>query len=295
MLKSSAIVISCKNHKPEKFDSIVKFVRFAVRHSEYVKVTENKDYKTLKSSFETICADVDVLTCNETLIREKLSAIDAENLIVCRKEIIAIKEEIDAIGVNIDEYNALGTTDKVFIILQAHTAMPSIKLSTDILENIDMKTPVEKYYSQGTLKGIKDIMKSIFTNIVGKEGELFYGVKLRNSNFSDMDIRNCLAYFRGNAKRTVTKKDGAEIYGNYTWQCKEGTANAQAMALTNLFAVVLDRSKDYEVIKPETPVEEPQEKTPIKRVGGITKVKKQEDIEQAEVEKQEKSVEKSAQ
>lgn len=266
MLKSSAIVISCKNHKIDKFDAICNFVRFTVRHNEYVKISENKDFKALKESFTSACADVDVLTCEESLIKEKLSALDAENLINFRKEINALNAEITATGITIDEFNALSATDKVFITLQAHTAMPAIKLSTDILKDIDMKTPVEKYYSQGTLKGIKNIFRGIFNKVVSEEGELFYGVKLRNSDFSDSDLRNCLAYFRGNAKRTVTKKDGTEIYGTYTWACKEGTATAQAMALTNLFAVVLDRTKDYEVIKPETPVGESQEKTPVEKV-----------------------------
>lgn len=265
MIKSTAIVISCKNHKSDKFDSITNFVRFAVRNFEYERVTSNNDYKNLKTSFEEACANVDLLTCEETLIKEKLSAVDAETLIVFRNEINSIKAEIESIGVTLEQYNALSDTDKVFITLQAHTAMPAIKLGTDILDGIDMKSPVQKYYSQGSLKGIKDILRSLFGKVVGSEGELFYGVKLRNSDFADSDVRNCLAYFRGNAKRSVTKKDGGEIYGSYEWSKKEGSAQAQAMAVTNLFAVVLDRNKDYEVIK--QPVETSQEeKVPVEKV-----------------------------
>lgn len=295
MLKSNLIVISCKNHKPEKFDLISKFVRFAVRQTEYEKNVNSSDYKDLREKFETACADVDVLTCEESLINEKLTPVDAEKLIAYRNEIISLKTEIATIGVTLDEYNALGSTDKVFITLQAHTAMKSIKLSTDILEKIDIATPVKKFYSQGTLKGIKDILRTLFSKVVGEEGELFYGVKLKKSDFSDENIRNCLAYFRGDAKRSVSKKDGGEIVGAYDWTKKEDSVQAQIMAITNLFAVTLDKSNDYEVVKPEAPAEESQEKTPVKRVGGITKVKKQEDIKQAEAEKQEKSVEESAQ
>lgn len=251
MLKSEAIVVSTRNHKPEKFDEIANFVRFYVRHCEYVKVTQGTDWKKFCEDLSSAVPDCDPLSLDKATVEEKLSAVDAEDFLAQRNEVIALKSAIAETGATIDQFNALSETDRVFVILQCHTAMPSIKLSSDILDKIDMAKPVEKYFKQGSLKGIKDIFRSIFANTVGQEGELFYGVKLRKSDFADNDLRNCLSYFRGNARRSVTKKGDTSTYGKYEWVCKETNKNAQAMALTNLFAVVLDRDKEYEVIKPE--------------------------------------------
>ena len=250
MLKSNAIVISTKNHKPEKFNTICNFVRFVVRQAEYEKA-----YASIKDTRETLESEhenINALTCDDEKIREYITdAIKAQEYLDARKEVIAILKERDSFGVTLEEYNALSSTDKIFITLQAHTAISSIKLDTTILNNIDIKTPVEKFYSKGSLKGVKDIFKAIFNNCVGQEGELFYGVKLKKSDFADEDLRNCLAKFRGDAKRTRTKKDDLEIYGDYKWTKKDGNSKIQALAITNLFSVVLDRAKDYEVIKPE--------------------------------------------
>lgn len=261
MLKSNAIVISTKNHKPEKFDVICNFVRFTVRNFEYEKVYNQ--IKETRDTLENEHEGINALTCDESKIREFITdAVKAQEFIDLRNELNSIIKERDSFGVTLDQYNSLSATDKVFITLQAHTALTAIKLDKDIVKDIDLEKPIAKYFASGSLKGIKDIFKSIFTNVVGQEGELFYSVKLKKSDFSDEDLRNCLAYFRGTAKRGKVKKDGGEIYTDYTWDKKDGKVNAQTMALTNLFAVVLDCSKDYEIIKPEeTVVEKPEETT----------------------------------
>ena len=222
MLSSERIVISTKNHKVESFDSICAFVRFLVRHSEYEKITKTSgDFATLKKKIEDAHTSTDVLTCEEDVIKSSLTPAEAEIFLT------------------------------LFITLQAHTAMKSIKLDKSILNEIDLSKPIGKYFSSGSLKGIKDIFRTIFAKVVGSEGSLFYGVKLRKSDFSDEDLRSCLSYFRGNAARTVSSKGGTKAYGEYDWIRKDESKDAQAMALTNLFAVVLDRNKDYEVIKPD--------------------------------------------
>lgn len=256
MLKSSAIVIGCKNHKSEKFDVICNFTRLVVRDFEYSRITGKKDYIRLKALVEDDHEGINALECPEETIREYIpNAVEAQLFLDMRKEVNDLKEEISSFGVTLDQYNALSDIDKIFITLQAHTAMPAIKLDTSILENIDLKPIIGDYFKKGSLKGIKNKLQGIFTKCVGSEGELFYGVKLRKSDFNDEDVRTCLSYFRGTAKRSVDKKDGNEIYGSYDWVCKDGNTNAQAMAITNLFSVVLDREKDYEVIKPEESTE----------------------------------------
>lgn len=257
MLKSNAIIIGSKNHKSEKFDVICNFVRLVVRNYEYERMVSNDEYVRLKGLVEDDHEGINGLTCPDETVKEYITDNkDAKTFLDMRKEVNGLLDEIKSFGVTIEQYNALSDTDKVFITLQAHTAMPGIKLDKSVLEGIDFKKVVENYYSKGSLKGAKDTLKGLFNKIVGSEGELFYGVKLRKSDFADQDIRSCFAYFRGTAKRPVTKKDGNETYGQYTWVKKDGNTNAQAMAITNLFSVVLDREKDYEVIKPEESTEE---------------------------------------
>ena len=253
MLSAEKIIISTKNHKVESFDSICAFVRFLVRHSEYEKLTKSTgDFATLRKKIEDAHTSVDVLTCEEDVIKSSLTPAEGEIFLALRQEVLDLKDAIQETGKSLEDFNTLSDTDKVFITLQAHTAMKSIKLDKSILDEIDLSKPIGKYFSSGSLKGIKDIFRTIFAKVVGKEGQLFYGVKLKKSDFSDGDLRNCLAYFRGNAARTASSKGGTKAYGEYDWIRKDESKDAQAMALTNLFAVVLDRNKDYEVIKPET-------------------------------------------
>ena len=253
MLSSERIVISTKNHKVESFDSICAFVRFLVRHSEYEKITKTSgDFATLKKKIEDAHTSTDVLTCEEDVIKSSLTPAEAEIFLTLREEVLYLKDAIQETGKTLEDFNSLSDTDRVFITLQAHTAMKSIKLDKSILNEIDLSKPIGKYFSSGSLKGIKDIFRTIFAKVVGQEGQLFYGVKLKKSDFSDGDLRNCLAYFRGNAARTASSKGGTKAYGEYDWIRKDESKDAQAMALTNLFAVILDRNKDYEVIKPET-------------------------------------------
>lgn len=255
MLNTSAIIISTKNHKSESFDTICNYVRFIVRNAEYEKLIGKNEYKSLRKKVEDAHADADPLTCEEDFIRDSLTPAESEIFLTMRKEINDLKEEMTSTGKTLEDFNALTDTDRTFIILQAHTAMKSVKLDDAILENINMGPVISKFFASGSLKGIKDMFRSIFAKVVGSEGSLFYGVKLRKSDFSDEDLRSCLSYFRGNAARSVSNKGGTKTYGEYEWVKKDESKSAQAMALTNLFAVVLDRSKDYEVIKPEKKTE----------------------------------------
>lgn len=248
MLNSEKIIVSTKAHKVEKFDTIVNYVRFLVRHTELEKITSNKDFTSARSKIENTLPDTDALTVPEEKVREILTD-DAVDFLAKREELLALKEELAKIPVGLSDFNALGTTDRTFIILQAHTAMKSIKLDETVFEGIDLESPIQKFYSSGTMKGVKDMLRSIFSKIVGTEGELFYGVKLRKSDFSDLDVRNFLAYFGGKAQRTTTKKDGITVGGAYKWVDKSGDKASQSMSTTNLFAVVLDSEKDYEVLK----------------------------------------------
>lgn len=248
MLESTKIIVSAKNAKPEKFDAIRNFVFFSIRNYEYEKLTTSDEYKRLKALIEDDHEGINALTCPEDTVSEYLKdTTDRQLWLDLRKEALSLKDELSKLP-TLDKYNALTDTDKVFIKLQAHTAITAIKLDESVLKDMDFTQAVNTFYSKGSMTKIKDILKAIFTNCVGSEGELFYAVKLRKSDFGAEDIRSCLAAFRGTAKRPVDKE---KKLGRYDWVKKDGNTKQQAMAVTNLFAVVLDRDNEYEVVKPE--------------------------------------------
>lgn len=256
MLKSELITISTLNHKPEHFEKISNFVRFKIRHTEYVRITSSKQWKDYQNRLEIANAGAEIMTLDMESITKTLAPEEVADFVAKRDDLANIQAELDTYGIKIEDYNALSDTDKVFIILQAHTALKSIKLDKSIVEGIDLKKMIANFYAKGSMKDVKSALKTIFHNTCGKEGELFYGAKVRNSDFSDADVRNFLAYFRGNAARAVTKEEGAMSLSEYKWVCKEGSLDAQTMALTNLFAVVLDTKTGFEVIKPDETVTE---------------------------------------
>ncbi len=66
---------------------------------------------------------------------------------------------------------------------------------------------------KGTGK-LKDALLPVFCRLLGTEGDLFYGIKVRRTSFDDVDIRNFLAILAVRAKKPKPKekdKDGKEI------------------------------------------------------------------------------------
>ena len=55
------------------------------------------------------------------------------------------------------------------------------------------------------MKDLKNNLMPVFNKLLGSEGDYFYGIKTRKSDFSDEDLRNFLASFGGTAKRAETK------------------------------------------------------------------------------------------
>lgn len=260
---SSKIVVKACNIKPEKASEVYNFTRFLV----YRKVAENAE-NAMKNEIKII---------EKTLINANWKTVSKDELLKI-KEFDAISflskrdvwedarnelNKLEKLSVNDESYNAIQKTDKVFLTLQAHTAISSINLESYILDSdkkddsgkpvkYDFSNIIESFYKQGKMGEIKQNLINIFRQIVSFEGSLFYGVKLRKSNFTDKDIREFLASFGGKAKRTSTVKGSNKIYGNYEW-IENYNEKAVLTALTTLFAVVTERTGEngVEVIKPE--------------------------------------------
>ena len=257
MLKTEKFYSKTNALKDTNFD-FAGYVRTLVRNTELARMQDKKSFKDGKKALEDAHVDIDVMTCDVKIINEVLG-VDAGQFIKDREEIIALKEEIASLPITIDKVTALCPTDRVHITLMAHAIYKSVQLDIDIFDTekggVDISKAVQAYYSKGSMKDLKDALRPVFNKLIGSEGDYFYGIKTKKSDFTDKDLRNFLAPFGGSAKRqqTKSKKDGVEtiIFKDFNYTDKSGNKKVQISAFTTLCAIVLDNASKHEVIKPE--------------------------------------------
>lgn len=253
-VKSDALKVS------GNIDRVRDLVISEVRNTEWAKISRKKAFKDAREAIESAHVDVDALTCKETLVLEVLGAEKSASFLKDRAEYQALKKEVEAC-VPLDQITSLCQTDRTWILLMAHIICPSVVL-TKIFDEIDIASPVKNWYASGKGTGkLKDALLPVFCRLLGTEGDLFYGVKVRRTSFDDVDIRNFLAIFGGQAKRVETKekdKDGKEIvkFSNQNWIDKSGNQKTQEAAFTTLLSVILDNPEKHVVLKPEPEKEE---------------------------------------
>lgn len=234
--------------------NIFEVVKSVVRHKELEVTLEKKVIRDAKETYETAHPGKDVMTATEEDCRVALGD-DFGEFWKARKEVETLKEECENC-IPTDVYTALPATDKIHVTLIAHTIYNRVVLdnSTFRYENggVSLSDAISEYYANGSKKNMKEILKPIFHKLLGSEGEYFYGIKVRNSNFKEEDIRQFLAVFGGVPKREIKGSDKKGYsYGAYIWVDKSKDLKLQARALTDLMAVILDNSDRHEVVKPE--------------------------------------------
>lgn len=257
MLKSEKFYSKTNALKDTTFD-FAGYVRTLVRHTELSRMQDKKSFKDGKKALEDLHANIDVMTCEKSIINEALG-VDAGQFIKDREEIIALKEEIASLPITIDQVTALCPTDRVHITLMAHAIYKNVQLDADIFDTekggVDISKAIHAYYSKGSIKDLKDALRPIFNKLIGSEGDHFYGIKPKKSDFTEKDLRNFLATFGGSAKReqVKSKKDGVETitFKDFNYTDKSGNKKVQIAAFTTLCAVVLDNASKHEVIKSE--------------------------------------------
>lgn len=234
---------------------VFEVVKSVVRHKELEVTLEKKVIRDAKELYETAHPGKDVMTATEEDCRVALG-VDFGEFWKARKEVETLKEECENC-IPTDVYTALPVADKVHIILMAHTIYNRVQLSADIFDTgnggADISEPIKKFYTgKGTIKAMKDLLRPVFYKLLGEEGQYFYGIKVKNSDFSDNDIKNFLANFGGMPKREIkgSEKKGYS-YGAYTWIDKSNDKKVQLKAFTDLCAVILDNSDKHTVVKPE--------------------------------------------
>lgn len=256
MLNSEKFFLRSNNLKDKNF-VMRDYVVSMVRHKELEVALNNKAFKDGKKILENNHAAIDVLTCEESIIHSELK-LDAGDFIKRRDEVIALKAECETC-ISMDKVTSLCLTDRVNITLMAHMIYKAIVLDSDIFntekDGIDIAPAVKAYYAKGSLKDLKDALRPIFNKLVGSEGDYFYAIKTKKSDFCESDLRNFLASFGGDAKQqtTKTKKNGitTETYNGYNYVDKSENKKTQISAFTTLCAVVLDNASKHDVVKTE--------------------------------------------
>lgn len=257
MIKTEKFYVQSNALKDNAF-SMIDYVTALVRNTELSRMQDKKSFKDGKATIEKDHADIDVMTCEESIINVSLGN-DAGQFIKDRAEIKALQEEC-ANCLPMDKVASLCLTDHVHVMLMAHAIYKNVVLDADIFDTekggVDISKAIQAYYNKGSMKDLKDALRPVFNKLLGSEGDYFYAVKTSRADFEEKDLRNFLASFGGTAKRETTKKGKNVIFGNYNYVDKSGNKKVQIAAFTTLCAVVLDNAKKHSVIKPE---EEKQE------------------------------------
>lgn len=245
MLKSENIVIRVSNQKPETMDKISNFVHYLCWSNELEALSST--FSKMRSLIECTFPTENVDEINDLSKLILVDGLDVQKFIDTRdqlKSVKAILANLDSVGANKVTYNDLNSTDKIFLTLQAHTAVKSIKLDKSILV-YDFSPLISKWIESGQgLSNIKKSLSKVFSNIVGNDGELFYPVKVKGGDIPDSDVRQFFGAFTGNAGRS-----GKDKKGQYTW-VKDYSEKKVLTALTDLFTVVFE-SGNCQTIKPE--------------------------------------------
>lgn len=251
MLKSENIVIRVSNQKPETMDKISNFVHYLCWSNELEALSST--FSKMRSLIECTFPTENVDEINDLSKLILVDGLDVQKFLDTKdqlKNVKAILANLDSVGANNVTYNDLNSTDKIFLTLQAHTAVKAIKLDKSILAkedgtNYDFSPLIEKWVKSGQgLSNIKKSLSKVFSNIVGEEGDLFYPVKVKGGDIPETDIRQFFGAFTGNAGRSGKDKKGV-----YTW-VTDYSEKRVLNALTDLFAVIFE-SGNCETIKPE--------------------------------------------
>lgn len=298
MIKSEKFYVKSDAMKLDNGKStldVFGIVKSVVRHKELEVALEKKAIRDAKEVYEMAHPGKDVMTASEEDCCVALS-VDFGEFWKARKEVEALSEECDNC-LSMDLYTALPATDKVHITLIAHTIYNRVMLTSDIFDTekggANISEPIKKFYTgKGTIKAMKDLLRPVFHKLLGEEGEYFYSIKVKNSDFSDTDIKHFLANFGGVPKREVkgSEKKGYS-YGAYTWIDKSNDKKVQLKAFTDLCAVILDNSDKHTVVKSEK-TESDFEKAGAKTTAEVKAEEEKKAEEKKSVKKSEKKSEK---
>lgn len=172
-----------------------RYVLTVVRDAEYSQMLFKKSFSQARQQIETAHMDVDALKCSPQIARQALGS-KADAFLKDRAEFLTLRKEIYKY-VSVKEIKKLPQTDRVHIYLLAHIVYPQIFLE-NVLDDVDIATPVEQWYKSGKGMGtLRETLHPIINRLVGKQGKYFWGINIRKSDLSDIDLFNFIASLRG--------------------------------------------------------------------------------------------------
>lgn len=217
MKNLNIIRIEDKAIKKEKYNEVAKYVRAIIRKSELAKILSKKSFKDAQEELLNAHFDIDVMSCSNEIIYQVLTS-NAEKYIKDREQVLLLNQEILNLSPSEKEINSLCTTDKTHLYLIAHQISAAIILDDDFFKHIDFQVPFkqlyDKYYDKSyPLSHLKKDMRTYLYKLMGSEGELFYGIKVKNSDISTKDIMTFMFAIEN-------EKNKNKPYKSYTKFCQ---------------------------------------------------------------------------
>ena len=158
----------------DKSFSIYDYVKTLVRHTEMNKALDK--LSDAKQALEEAHAGVNYLTIDAETARQTL------------------KEECEKNCIPIERVTSLHQTDKVHIVLMAHTVYSGCLLSETLFDpeqgGTDFSSSIDYYFKKATVNAeLKNKLCLVFKLILGEDGDYFYGIKPKKSDFEKIKLR----------------------------------------------------------------------------------------------------------
>lgn len=232
------------NLKGDNEETVKNFVNFVILSNQYDKIVKGLPV----DDFAAAHPESDFWTAEETLFEGVVAAELIPSVMTERENALTVKSAIEKLPVKQADYNALGNTDKCFILCEAHKTVSSIVLPKEEIEKIDLKSfgdMVDRCYKTASVnKDAKDKIRSIVYNVMGREdGDLFYGLAPTKSEIGKADIMHFVASFGGNAKRKITKSKDVTSVSTYDYFVRSGWKSTSA-AVTTLICVIMESRRN---------------------------------------------------
>lgn len=220
MLELDNLLLNDRALKNIDVSRVKRYVVSIIRHEELSKLINRTRFTDSKRIIFESHVNVDPMTCEKNILYPILRG-KAELFIKDREEVLKLYKICSGLP-TIEEINELAVTDRVHIELLAHLFCKYSILDNKIFDSkqdgIDIQfETITKMANK--ISRLKDILRPIFYRLVGREGNFFYGIKVRKSDFHDKDIRNFFVSLSGThdimrQRKAFTEFCTVFLYGN---------------------------------------------------------------------------------
>lgn len=229
------------NFKAEKAD-IMNYVTSIIRREELAKVTSN-----LVSLEEVLTDSYKTKSVSELSESELKTALGSDYAEYC--DLIDLKKELELELSSLhtkEDIQALSEVDQLFLLLNARISYKGLKLSESMVPD-NLSVAIKDFFANGSMSTIKSDLRTVFNSQFNREGDLFYAMKLKKSDFDESDIRNFLGRLVNPASRKLDKK--SKELKSFDYSLK--TTKQQTIPVITEFFTVYYVSRELEVVTPQ--------------------------------------------